>query len=254
MLLGAIGVAVGVGYVTWTFTEAPSPEATGKGLSALVTPGKTSDDQEAASDETEPAMETRSDQAAAGDEAEVVPSTPLHRTSATDPSSMAEPRIGAYYVQVASFKDAADADASVKALTGRGLQATVSKSSDSAWNKVRLGPYDDRAKAEAARFELGLNERQKAYVLPRSNGKFHVQVGSFATREQAEPVMNRLIAQGHATKISRIKMGDRRWHCVRVGPFDTYEEASGYQKLVGEAPGSKSRVIPFAPSEHGASD
>jgi cell division septation protein DedD len=104
-----------------------------------------------------------------------------------------------------------------------------------------------RADAEASRFKLGLSERRQSYVLPRSNGKYHVQVASFAKEEQAKDIARSFAAQGHSTKISRVRMAGQRWYCVRIGPFDTREEALEYQALVKDIPGGKSEVIPFPP-------
>ena len=42
-------------------------------------------------------------------------------------------------------------------------------------------------------------------------------------------------------------MAGKRWYCVRIGPFDTRDQAVAYQKLVPDRPGIQSRVIPFEP-------
>jgi cell division protein FtsN len=153
---------------------------------------------------------------------------------------------GSYYVRVASYKDKDDAAGYAATLSARSLVAHASADpAGSSWHLVRLGPFQSRGEAEKARFKLKVHERLKAYVLPRSNGKYHVQVGSFNTPEKAEPVAKRFAALGHATKVSRVKMGDQRWHCVRIGPFDTAEEAASYQELVKSE--SESVVIPYGP-------
>jgi cell division protein FtsN len=153
-----------------------------------------------------------------------------------------------YYVQVASYKAESDAAEYAASLSTRGLSAQSSPDpAGAAWHVVRLGPFKSRGDAEKERFKLKLHERIKAFVMPRSNGKYHLQVGSFAARSEAEPVAERLSAQGHIVKISRIKMGDHRWHCVRIGPFDTAEEAADYQELVKGISPSESVVIPYGP-------
>lgn len=252
-LLIGLGACFIVGAFAWTYIgrgdTGPPLETT-----PAVTP--------VAVDETpEQLVDPRPEPALAPDEAPSTEGVSLIQTStepsasdlpADDPTKADDeaPTDGKYYVQVAAYKNEADADAEAQALSEFGVEArTVPPFNASLWHKVRLGPFDTRAQAETARFKLDVSRRRVAYVLPRSNGKFHVQVGSFATREKAEPVAKRLAALGHSTKISRIRMAGQRWHCVRVGPFDTYEEAAGYQKLLPEIPGSESRVIPFRPIE-----
>ena len=176
--------------------------------------------------------------------------TPMEGAPAANLAEPAAP--GAYYVQLASYRIQEDADAHVAELAGRKLQAkAVAYGGPSAgwWHAVRMGPFKERADAEAQRFTLEAHERRAAYVLPRANGKFHVQVASFAEVEQAEQVAKRFSAEGHATKVTRVRMSGKYWHCVRIGPFDTREEALGYKRLVRDIPGSQSTVIPFGPPE-----
>lgn len=164
--------------------------------------------------------------------------------------SLEQAKPGAYYVQLASYRTKETADAHAKALVSRGLPAqSLAYGGPAAgwWHAVRLGPFEDRVSAEKRRFELTSVDRRAAYVLPRSNGKFHVQVASFAQREEAERVAKSFNAEGHPTKVTRVKMSGSHWHCVRIGPFDTREEAVAYKALVPDVPGSQSTVIPFPP-------
>lgn len=157
---------------------------------------------------------------------------------------------GAFYVQLASYRSKETAEAHAQTLAGRGFSAqSVAYGGPEAgwWHAVRLGPFSDRFAAEKSRFDLDLADRRAGYVLPRSNGKFHVQVASFAEREEAEQVAKSFSAQGHATKVTRVRMSGSYWHCVRIGPFDTREEAVAYKALVADVPGSQSTVIPFPP-------
>ena len=157
---------------------------------------------------------------------------------------------GAFYVQLASYRTKETADTHAKALAARGFSAqSIAYGGPAAgwWHAVRLGPFDDRGAAEKSRFDLEVADRRAAYVLPRSNGRFHVQVASFAAREEAERVAKSFAANGHATKVTRVKMSGSYWHCVRIGPFDTREEAVAYKTLVPDVPGSQSTVIPFPP-------
>jgi len=164
--------------------------------------------------------------------------------------ALASVEAGSYYVQLASYRTKETADAHAKALAGRGFSAqSIAYGGPAAgwWHAVRLGPFDSRVAAEKSRFDLEAADRRAAYVLPRSNGKFHVQVASFSEREEAEQVAKSFSADGHATKVTRVKMSGSYWHCVRIGPFDTREEAVAYKALVPDVPGSQSTVIPFPP-------
>ncbi len=179
------------------------------------------------------------------------PSDPIAKSS--DPpavDALVPATAGAFYVQLASYRTKETADAHAQALAGRGFSAqSIAYGGPEAgwWHAVRLGPFDDRAAAEKSRFDLELADRRAAYVLPRSNGKFHVQVASFAEQAEAERVAKSFNADGHATKVTRVKMSGSYWHCVRIGPFDTREEAVAYKALVPDIPGSQSTVIPFPP-------
>ncbi len=157
---------------------------------------------------------------------------------------------GSFYVQLASYHTKETAEAHAARLAEQGLPAkTFAYGGPAAgwWHAVRMGPFKSRFEAEKSRFSLRPNERRDAYVLPRSNGKFHVQVASFAEREQADRIARRFTSLGHSTKVSRITMSGSAWYCVRIGPFDTREEAENYKALVQDVPGSESTVIPFGP-------
>ena len=154
-----------------------------------------------------------------------------------------QPGPGQFYVQVASFRQREAAERRAQALTANGQHATTVE--EGRWHIVRLGPFAARADAEKQRLALAKNERLDAFVLPRSNGLYHVQVASFESKEVAERIAKSYSDAGHNTKVTRVRMAGRYWHCVRIGPFDTREEALSYQKLVANKPGMESRVIPF---------
>jgi cell division protein FtsN len=260
LFLGALGIVASLGYAAVALTGSegaptPSPDTSNAALAALSTddskgkPATEGDLDEPAAQAPARALEPG---AAAEPLEEVVEveneDAALDRAAAEASAGQAAPSDdGAFYVRVASYKGEQDAAAYAASLTSRGLTATASVDPDAtSWNVVRLGPFQTRGEAEKARFQLKVHEREKAYVMPRSNGKYHVQAGSFATLEEAEPVAKALAARGHVTKISRIKMGAQRWHCVRIGPFDTEQEATDYLGLV-DLPGSKPVVIPYGP-------
>jgi len=179
------------------------------------------------------------------------PESALAQADAPPADTLAPGIPGAFYVQLASYRTKETADEHAKALVARGFSAqSIAYGGPAAgwWHAVRLGPFEDRVSAEKSRFDLEPSDRRASYVLPRSNGKFHVQVASFAEREEAEQVAKTFSASGHSTKVTRVKMSGSYWHCVRIGPFDTREEALAYKALVPDVPGSQSTVIPFPPA------
>jgi cell division protein FtsN len=237
LVCGGLGIVTVLGYTVGRFTDVfssapPTPVAH---VAVVQTPTPAPEPRPAAAVTPPP----RDQSEGVADDDEDVKS---EAAAATPPTT------GSFFVQVASYKAETDAEKYAAELSARGLNAQASPDpTSSSWHQVRLGPFQSRGQAEKARFQLKIHEREKAYVNPRSNGKYHVQVGSFATVEEAESVASRFIRLGHVTKISRIKMGDRRWHCVRIGPFDTAQEAADYQELVKGVSNTESAVIPYGP-------
>lgn len=254
LLVGAFGIATGLGYAARTLVSPRSPAPSPNGMQPALVVQK--NDDSARDTTTAPAAKPGSPEDTdelgddlGGDEVEEA-TVAIGQKPEEAPAAAAVPSDGAFYVQVAAYKNDKDAADYAETLKARSLPVNAeaaSNASAGSWHLVRLGPFKNRVDAEKARFQLKPQEREKAYVEPRSNGKYHVQVASFATMEEAEPLAKRLAARGHVTKISRIKMGDKRWYCVRIGPFDTAEEATGYQELVKDVPGTQPTVIPFGP-------
>jgi len=237
LVFGGLGLVTALGYgagrLTGVFDASPPSPTTAAHVAVVQTPAP---EPQAVAAATIPAKD-QAERAADDDEDVKAQATPAMPATT-----------GSFFVQVASYKAEADAEKYAAELSARGLNAQASPDpTSSSWHVVRLGAFQSRGEAEKARFRLKLHEREKAYVTPRSNGKYHVQVGSFATLDEAEMVASRFIRLGHVTKISRIKMGDRRWHCVRVGPFDTAQEAADYQELVKGVSNTESAVIPYGP-------
>ncbi len=236
--LGALGVVAGLGYAAGALTGFKDTVSRNQGAPTVPIPQKTNEELE----DTGSIGAESQEEVIEDDAADVVDQAGPDAKQRLDEAATD----GAFYVQVASYKGKEDAAGYAATLSARGLSAHSSPDpAGGSWHLVRLGPFRSRGEAEKARFELKTSERLKAYVQPRSNGKYHVQVGSFSTLEQAEPIAKSFAAQGHATKISRIKMGDQRWHCVRIGPFDTAEEAAAYQELLKTD--VESVVIPYGP-------
>jgi outer membrane protein assembly factor BamD (BamD/ComL family) len=69
---------------------------------------------------------------------------------------------------------------------------------------------------------------------------FHVQVGAFASRSNAEQVIGLLKAQGYSPARAADTSGR---HIVAVGPVNTYNQAKALRdRLVGQYPGAK--IVP----------
>jgi cell division septation protein DedD len=114
------------------------------------------------------------------------------------------------------------------------------------WHAVRIGPFPTRVDAEARRLMLGPTERSTAVVMPRARGKIHLQIASVKSMDQAKTLLDRLRRRGYAARITTVgKVGDDRWHCVRIGPLDTREEADDFRRLLAAREGLDSQVIPF---------
>lgn len=269
--LAASGMLIGALYATWTHPGgAPEPEPPSKQVSAAAVAAHDDEASGAEGEAPEPAaseigaetaiakaerlveaagevVENEEGGGAAHSEQEVE-----SENSLSAPEAVEYATDGNYYVQVASYRTKEHADSDARRLSDRGLPAqsrAYGGPSAGWWHTVRLGPFETRPEAEAARFKLRRGERLGAYVLPRSNGKYHVQVASLSSPDKAERIAERFAEQGHATKVSRVTMGGKQWYCVRIGPFDTRGEAVGYKKLVDDVAGTESTVIPFAPAK-----
>lgn len=66
-----------------------------------------------------------------------------------------------------------------------------------------------------------------------AGGRFYLQAGSFASRDQAESARAKLILLGQDARIESGKVGDKTWHRVVVGPFSSRQQADGAQKSLG---------------------
>jgi cell division protein FtsN len=261
-VVGALGALAGAGYAAVSLFGKPPPPAPGPNLGAAVAvaaPKEAKKPAQRLTDNEQAPAPGESDSEALEQllsETTVVPSE-VEDASDANAKQVQYATEGAFYVQVASYRTKENADTRAEELKQRSMPAqSVAYGGPEAgwWHAVRLGPFKTRSEAEERRFDLERSERIHSYVLPRSNGKYHVQVASFSKSEDAEPVAQRFAAQGHQTKVSRVRMNGKHWYCVRIGPFDSEEEAKGYQKLVDNVPGTKSTVIPFGPPPAAAAD
>ncbi len=169
---------------------------------------------------------------------------------AVAPASASRPP-ASFQVQVASFEVKETAEALARELAGRGLSAhseAYGGPQAGWWHVVRIGPLPSRVEAERLRLNLPAPESLAAFVLPRANGTYHLQVASLRSAPKAEALAARLRRRGHQARVTEAQ----GWHCVRVGPFDSRDEAEGYQTLFAAREGIESRVIPFVPRGSGA--
>jgi len=58
--------------------------------------------------------------------------------------------------------------------------------------------------------------------------KYVIQFGSFQEKEKAYALANKLTKQGHLVHVTTTTIEQRTWHRVRMGPFNTQEEAQGW--------------------------
>ncbi|HYQ39551.1 MAG TPA: SPOR domain-containing protein [Pseudomonas sp.] len=63
-----------------------------------------------------------------------------------------------------------------------------------------------------------------------AGGRFYLQAGSFASRDQAESARAKLILLGQDARIESGKVGDKTWHRLVVGPFSSRPQADSAKK------------------------
>ena len=155
-----------------------------------------------------------------------------------------------FHIQVASLKVKETAERLAESLRKQGFRARSDPygySRSNWWHVVRIGPFTARIAAEGRRLQLGPVQRATAVVLPRAHGKYHVQVASLRSQEKAADLLEQLRQRGYRARITTVgRSGEERWHCVRIGPFDSREEAKEYRGLLEAREGIESEIVPFA--------
>ncbi len=144
---------------------------------------------------------------------------------------------GRFYVHLGVYTVAKNADDLVAALKQAGLPAfsEASEAQGKPAERVRVGPYEDRAAAEAARLRVKqmnptvgssvvqLADDAKtdapASALPASRaGAWAVQLGAFKTVDEANKVRDRLKGAGFVAYVDKVDAeGGTLWR-VRAGP------------------------------------
>ncbi|HEY7872156.1 MAG TPA: SPOR domain-containing protein [Rudaea sp.] len=165
------------------------------------------------------------------------------------PAAAAE---GRFAVHLGVYADRGHADALVAALKKRGF-AAYDEAADyqgKSMQRVRVGPYSDRAAAETARLKIKQTEPKvpssvvelaaaaqptadaPASALPaRRAGGWAVQLGAFKSEAEANKLRDRLRAASFAGFVERAGSGDAMLWKVRAGP---YADRGGADKARGD--------------------
>lgn len=169
---------------------------------------------------------------------------------ASPPGAAAEE--GRFAVHLGVYADRGHADALVAALKKRGF-AAYDEATDyqgKTAQRVRVGPYRDRAAAETARLKIKQSEPKvpssvvelaaaaqpvadaPASALPaRRAGGWAVQLGAFKSEAEANKLRDRLRAASFAGFVERAGSGDALLWKVRAGP---YADRAGADKARGD--------------------
>jgi len=168
-----------------------------------------------------------------------VPATPAPKTEATTAADKAPGRAanGSFFVQLGlytSTKNAGDLVASLKQV-GFPAFAEASEFQGKPAERVRVGPFEDRAAAEAARLrikqikpsvpgsvmQLATDAKADAppTALPANRaGGWAVQLGAFKTVDEANKVRDRAKGAGFVAYVDKVDAGGSTLWRVRAGP------------------------------------
>lgn len=156
-----------------------------------------------------------------------------------------------YHILVASLRSKQRAELLAKRLQRKGHLArrqAVGLRSSGWWHTIRIGPFESRVEAETYRLRFHSSETRGWEVRPRSNGRFHLQVASLRSREKAEELRERLSRRGHRARRKLLSSRGRgAWHAVRIGPFDTRDEADAYRTAFEQREERPAAVVPYEP-------
>ncbi len=160
------------------------------------------------------------------------------------------PSDGKFWIQLASLPLREKAERLAASLRKRGHNArAMAYGGPQAgwWHVVRLGPFDSRMAAETARLDFAQTERMKSEVVPRARGPFQIQLASVRAEKDAHSLATKLSRQGHAATVRTVAGSRGTWYAVRVGPFDTEQDAAAYQKLLEERSNVSGDILPRKP-------
>ncbi|HSX60972.1 MAG TPA: SPOR domain-containing protein [Tahibacter sp.] len=178
---------------------------------------------------------------------EAAPPKPVPERAAPAASST-----GRYAVHLGIFANAANSDALVASAKKHGLAAYVESAEvdGKPATRVRLGPYEDRSTAEAARLKLQKADAKlkgsvveivaaapkadaPAAALPANRaGGWAVQLGAFKSQDEANKLLARAKGVGLPSFVDSTGQGGEKLWRVRLGPEP---DRAGSEKLRDQA-------------------
>lgn len=81
--------------------------------------------------------------------------------------------------------------------------------------------------------------------VPERGVGFTVQLGAFGEKENAERFISELREMIDDIRIERVRSGGRTWHRIRVGRFETREEAEAAAARIKSETGYSSKILPL---------
>lgn len=170
-------------------------------------------------------------------EAETGPDVETEPAPASEDSVPPATEGGDWLVQVAVFSNEATADSVYSRLEqlGHRVMRDHLVRDQSELHRLRTGPYSSREQADTARGQIAATVAGVQPVVRETAGDttdsaparagYAVQVGSFASRNNAERLVARLNGQGYDSFMHEDISGGREIWRVRVGTFDQREPA-----------------------------
>jgi DedD protein len=165
---------------------------------------------------------------------------PAASAKTSEPAVAAEPPAadGRFSVNLGVYADSGHANALVKKLKQGGFMA-YSESTDykgKPAQRVRVGPFADRAAAEAVRLKIKQTQPKvpssvtesaqqpaadapASALAPNRAGAWAVQLGAFKSQDEAAKLRDRIKALNIAAFVDRTGSGDEALWRVRAGPY-----------------------------------
>jgi len=189
-----------------------------------------------------------------------IPEREADTAADTPPAPRADPvppasTTGDWLVQVASFSSAATADQVMEQLGRLGHEAGVDVlvRGETRLHRVSTGPYETRTQADRARAQIAATVGGVEPVVRQTPGGvasndeaesgLAVQVGSFASRDNADRLLEQLTEQGFRAFIHPDESGSRSIWRVRVGVVASRSEADALQNEVLERAGLEGLIV-----------
>ncbi|TVS11657.1 MAG: SPOR domain-containing protein [Wenzhouxiangella sp.] len=189
-------------------------------------------------------------------------SPPPEAAAEPEPTAPSEPdpvppasSAGDWLVQVASFSSATTADQVMEQLGRLGHEAGVDVMvrGEARLHRVSTGPYESRTQAERARAQIAATVSGVEPVVRETPGRsaasdvaapgLAIQVGSFASRDNADRLLEQLTDQGFRAFIHPDETGSRSIWRVRVGTVADRSEAQDLQAEVLERAGLEGLIV-----------